>query len=85
MQTDEIDDEIVCAALDALENAQGEIYNGKFESMRAALLAVAPVIRERERKACAEGRAEAFEEAAAEADRLAPDLPEGADAIRKLA
>lgn len=33
----------------------------------------------------AHGRAEAFKEAAAVAERLAPDLPDIADAIRKLA
>ncbi len=51
--TDEIDDAMVEKALDAAFKAERDFYIGD-AGMRAALLAVAPAIRERERKECAE-------------------------------
>lgn len=65
--TDEIDDALVQTALDACHMSGGMATT---HDMHAAILSVAPAIMEMERRACAQI-----------AQRLAPDIPDVADAI----
>ena len=79
------------AAIEAAHNAYWAAEESPTEEneMRAALDAAVKaqggIYAAFYREAVQEARAEAFEEAAALAERLAPDLPDIADALRKLA